>query len=144
MTELITSADDAIVEGMKFYRRNFVTHKRFQYGFILYLGIFGGLLGLMNSWIQLYLSRPDTERTLLVTILTVGGVALVVFVPIGLVSLVFSNRIAGPLKRFQNHLEAVARGETLEGFKFREKDFFRDLEKPYNEILERLRNSGQK
>jgi nitrogen fixation/metabolism regulation signal transduction histidine kinase len=129
---------------MKFHRKKFVTHKKLQYGFVLALGILGGILGLMNSWIQAYLSESDPQRTHLTALLTVAGVLVLVCGPIVLAALVFTNRVAGPLKRFQGHMEAAAKGDIQLNFKFRDKDLFKDLETPYNQILEKLKTLDKK
>jgi nitrogen fixation/metabolism regulation signal transduction histidine kinase len=129
---------------MKFPRRSFVTHKRFQYGFILCLGIFGGLLGLLNSWIQVYIAQQNPDKTGLISIVVIVGVLLIVCAPVVIVALIFTNRVVGPLLRLQRHMESAAKGETSSNFKFRDKDVFRDLEEPYNQILERLRNAEKK
>jgi len=136
------SPDNETLLKMKFPRKSFVTHKKFQYGFILCLGVFGGLLALLDSWIHAYISRQDPDKMMSVhSIAMVSGVVLLIFVPIVLAVLIFTNRIAGPLLRLQKHMELAGKGEIPPNFKFRDKDFFCDLEGPYNLILERLRNA---
>jgi methyl-accepting chemotaxis protein len=129
---------------MKFFRKSFVTHKRFQYGFVLALGVFGGFLTLLNIWIQFYIAQRDPSKGALIAALTVAGVLVLVCLPIVLGSLIFTNRISGPLLRLKDHMEAAAKGEITSDFKFRDKDLIRDIEVPYNEILRIIRNSSPK
>ncbi|MEW6055042.1 MAG: hypothetical protein AB1540_00380 [Bdellovibrionota bacterium] len=54
--------------------------------------------------------------------------------------LAFSNRVAGPMLRLRNHCERVAKGETLDGIKFRDGDYFEEVAEAYNRQMEYMRS----
>ena len=63
----------------------------------------------------------------------------VVFMPIAIWhSLQFSNRIAGPMYRFDNEIKRLLAGETIKPVKLREKDYWQSFATDFNQIAERL------
>lgn len=74
---------------------------------------------------------------MLTNVFIVTSIAVVLISILG--GIVFSHRVAGPLYRLRKHFEAVARGETWSNVAFREKDYFDDLPKAYNEQMRYVR-----
>jgi methyl-accepting chemotaxis protein len=58
-----------------------------------------------------------------------------VFLCIG--GLWISNRVVGPMVRLKNHMEKVARGETVGEIHFRDGDFFPEIADAYNDALKK-------
>ena len=54
---------------------------------------------------------------------------------VGIVGLVVTNRIAGPIYRLTKHLKSVAKGETTADLRFRDGDFFKEVETTFNEHM---------
>jgi methyl-accepting chemotaxis protein len=63
---------------------------------------------------------------------------LVFLIGIGLLSLLFSHRIAGPLHQLNNICRSIAKGNEATRLKFRGTDEFKDVEKSFNLMVERI------
>ncbi len=115
-------------------------------------------LGLMTvvslglAWITFYINwsllsrnypRILMEKGLYYVFREVGGVVFwttlaITFVAVfigGLLSLVTSQRIAGPLLRFKKVAESIAEGETVPRIKLRRKDELPGTEKDINKVI---------
>ncbi len=53
-------------------------------------------------------------------------------------SILFSNRIVGPVVRFNRDIARLLAGEPVADLKLRDKDFFRSLESTYLEVRNRI------
>lgn len=71
-------------------------------------------------------------------------VSMITAAMVSIVGLVLSHRIAGPLRKLQNHMLAVASGRTDAKIHFRKNDEFRDLADAYNQQLSARRASPRK
>ncbi len=56
----------------------------------------------------------------------------------GLIGLLISHRVAGPLHRLRSHMDAVAEGRTTADVSFRKGDFFPEIADSYNRQLRKL------
>lgn len=50
----------------------------------------------------------------------------------------FSNRIAGPMFRFQREIKALLAGDNIRPIKLREKDYFKDFADDFNALAEKM------
>ena len=64
------------------------------------------------------------------------------FIIILLFTALLSNKIAGPLYRFEEAFKQVARGDKKVRVSLRKGDTLRDLEKEFNNMMDILDNSG--
>jgi hypothetical protein len=78
------------------------------------------------------------QQDLMDRIFAIESVAILVV--LFLVGLVFSHRIAGPLRKFQNHLARTAETGKWSKVHFRERDFFLELAEAYNQQIPGLRS----
>src|SRR3972149_1865130 len=129
-----------------FRRRNYFIKKNFQVNFTVKFLIIILIEAFLAAGLFLYMSKgPLTTgylgselriaRTydfflpmLLLSNLIIVGVSAV----IGIGVLIFlSHRLAGPLYRFENILDAIKKGDLTQRFKLRENDQFEELTKTY-------------
>ena len=60
-----------------------------------------------------------------------------------LLTLILSNRLAGPIVRLREHFRKISEGGNLEPVYFRQKDFFNDLPPLINDALKKV-SRGEK
>lgn len=72
-----------------------------------------------------------------------GITAGVTFVLMGVIGLIMSHRVAGPMYRLKKHLTSVADGETLADVNFRKNDYFPEVADAYNKQLARFRGIAE-
>jgi len=92
-------------------------------------------MGLQPDNVAFTLLQDQRESMTVIFALTV----VIVFCALALGGMVISHRVAGPLYRLRQHLLAVARGETTNDVKFRDGDFFLDLQAACNQVMGKLR-----
>lgn len=117
-------------------RRQYIVDKKFQWTIVGY----SVMVSLLTTLMHLTLSRISAVRTLPVS--TSMAVYGVFYFAIFLLSLFFSNRLAGPLYRLSRHLRDAAKGQKLQKIYFRHKDFFTDLNEAYNEYVDKSDQRG--
>jgi hypothetical protein len=141
----------------KWLRRKLLINEHFQYRFILFAGGVALLACFLfyataSYFFAKYTSfaievglRPsdpffkvlfNMENLLTYMFAFTSAVTIVVSIVGGLM---FSNRVAGPMYRLRMHCDKVARGETLEGVSFRDKDYFHEVAVAYNEQMSTIR-----
>ena len=54
----------------------------------------------------------------------------------------FSHRLVGPIKRFRNTFQSVAKGEKVKPIRLREGDFLVEMQNDFNDMLQSLENRG--
>jgi hypothetical protein len=140
-------------------RTNFLINPRFQLSFLAYtmgvsvltIGFFyaadayffwkfqqlGQGLGLPNN--HVFFQFLDEQRATKNTYYGIAAVVTVSFLSIW--GLLLSHRVAGPLYRLRNHLNSVARGETISDVRFRKGDFFQEVADAYNVQMVRYREA---
>lgn len=57
---------------------------------------------------------------------------------------VLSHRVAGPIAKVRKHMDAVARGETVQDLSFRRNDCFPELAESFNKVLAPIRAARKK
>ena len=136
-----------------FRRRNYFIKKNFQVNFTVKFLIIILIEAFLAAGLFLYMSKGTLTtgylgselriaRTydfflpmLLLSNLIIVGVSAV----IGIGVLIFlSHRLAGPLYRFENILDAIKKGDLTQRFKLREKDEFVELQNSINEHTDTL------
>jgi len=141
-----------------FRRRNYFIKKNFQVNFTVKFLIIILIEAFLAAGLFLYMSKGTLTtgylgselriaRTydfflpmLLLSNLIIVGISAV----IGIAVLIFlSHRIAGPLYRFENILDAIKKGDLTQRFKLRENDQFVELANSINEHTDTLdKNMG--
>ncbi len=129
---------------MMHLRRHYFIHRRFQKDFALkvLLAVFVPIgvctvffLVYISIWeagarsFGLHLLRREVLQAILARALLVGF-AVVVF------SILFSHRIAGPLKRLQRACADYATGEPIPSVSLRRRDYFKPLAVKLNRLME--------
>ncbi|MDD9301718.1 MAG: methyl-accepting chemotaxis protein [Desulfobacter sp.] len=74
---------------------------------------------------------PSCPRCTLITTVLIGVLG-------GLVTLLVSHKIAGPMYRFEADIQRVARGDLKFRIQIREKDQFQDLAVSLNQMIKAL------
>jgi len=141
-----------------FRRRNYFIKKNFQVNFTVKFLIIILIEAFLAAGLFLYMSKGTLTtgylgselriaRTydfflpmLLLSNLIIVGISAV----IGIAVFIFlSHRIAGPLYRFENILDAIKKGDLTQRFKLRENDQFVELANSINEHTDTLdKNMG--
>lgn len=73
-----------------------------------------------------------------------AGTALAAIVLVSVLSLYFSKRISGPIRRLISHMKSVSEGTTEADIKFRDKDFFPEMADAFNELMDTVRTTKKK
>ena len=143
---------------LPFRRRNYFIKKKFQVNFTVKFLIIILIEAFLAAGLFLYMSKGTLTtgylgselriaRTydfflpmLLLSNLIIVGISAV----IGIAVFIFlSHRIAGPLYRFENILDAIKKGDLTQRFKLRENDQFVELANSINEHTDTLdKNMG--
>ena len=143
---------------LPFRRRNYFIKKKFQVNFTVKFLIIILIEAFLAAGLFLYMSKGTLTtgylgselriaRTydfflpmLLLSNLIIVGISAV----IGIAVFIFlSHRIAGPLYRFENILDAIKKGDLTQRFKLRENDQFAELANSINEHTDTLdKNMG--
>ena len=143
---------------LPFRRRNYFIKKKFQVNFTVKFLIIILIEAFLAAGLFLYMSKGTLTtgylgselriaRTydfflpmLLLSNLIIVGISAV----IGIGVLIFlSHRLAGPLYRFENILDAIKKGDLTQRFKLRENDQFVELANSINEHTDTLdKNMG--
>lgn len=72
----------------------------------------------------------------------IAAVAVVWFIGMFAIAVLFSNRLAGPLYRMRRHMDDVSSGKAVTPLNFRKDDYFADLRDTYNRMLAAVKRSG--
>jgi methyl-accepting chemotaxis protein len=143
------------MEKKTYRRRNYLIDKKFQGKFIVKfsaLVIIGGiltiallyLLGTQSKTVAIQNSRVVAKTTadfvLPLLIQTVIAVTILVGITAGILTLLVSHRISGPLYRFKKVIEALERGDFSSEFNIRSMDQLSGLA---DEINSMIRNTRQ-
>lgn len=151
------AARSKVPPGMPPKRKIVVIDPKFQWGMVavfagiailsdLYLWfMFRGVFSDIRAAATLMSLEPDSAIFTKLqqgqessTVLAIGTCVFVFFV-ISSIAILVSHRIVGPVYRLRTHLEAVADGRTTQDVKFRDKDYFRDLEAAANRVMAAIR-----
>lgn len=143
------------MENRTYQRRNYFINKKFQSRFILRfsaLVFLGGLativllylLGMQSKTVVMQNSRVIAMTTadfiLPLLIQTVIAVTIAVGLTAGIMTLLVSHRISGPIYRFKKVMEALKDGDFSSEARIRTADQFHDLA---DEINGMIRNTKQ-
>ncbi len=104
------------------------------------------LTGIIVTWGTYHLDRAIVYRLVAVNIfmkLMVSYVLLLSAVGIGL-SILVSHRIAGPIHRFEQVLDRMAKGELNQNFSIRKNDELQEVTQKFNIALQFLRQEISK
>lgn len=82
--------------------------------------------------------RGEGEFNPVMTAIFVGALLLAWVLSV-LVGFFVSNMMFGPLKRLNDHMRRVARGETSSEIYFRKGDYFSELAEAFNMVLARIK-----
>ena len=139
-----------------FRRRHYLIDKKFQGKFIMrfsMLVLIGGvltililyLLGMQSKTVAIQNSRIVAKTTsdfiLPLLIQTVIAVTVLVGITAGILTLLVSHKILGPLYRFKKVMEALEKGDFSSEFTIRSTDQLRELADKINNMI---RNTKQK
>ena len=113
-----------------------------------FLGVFG-LLAMLTIWEVVQrpeLTLGEAFYACWLQSSPVVGVSLILLPVIMYDILKMSNRVAGPLFRFQQEMKKLAngKGDEMEPLRFRGGDFWGDLAKEYNRIVNQVRNQDER
>ena len=144
------------MENTTYKRRNYFIDKKFQLMFMMrfsVLVLIGGmltiafiyLLGMQSKTVAIQNSRVIVKTTadfiLPLLIQAVIAVTIIVGITTGILTLLVSHKISGPLYRFKKVLEALEQGDFSSEFHIRLADQFHELA---DEINGMIRNTKQK
>ena len=144
------------MENTTYKRRNYFIDKKFQLMFMMrfsVLVLIGGmltiafiyLLGMQSKTVAIQNSRVIVKTTadfiLPLLIQAVIAVTIIVGITTGILTLLVSHKISGPLYRFKKVLEALEQGDFSSEFHIRSADQFHELA---DEINGMIRNTKQK
>ena len=144
------------MENKIYKRRNYFIDNKFQSKFIMRfsaLVLIGGmltiafiyLLGMQSKTVAIQNSRVIVKTTadfiLPLLIQAVIAVTIIVGITTGILTLLVSHKISGPLYRFKKVLEALEQGDFSSEFHIRLADQFHELA---DEINGMIRNTKQK
>ncbi len=126
-------------------RRQYLNHRRFQWDFALrvFLTIFGSVL-VCNAFLLIYLQFAGNSPAVGSRLLFSGEIwlgflwrtLLLAFV-VCVFSILFSHRIAGPMRRLQNLLQEAAAGGSQRAITLRRKDYFHQFAAKLNQLQSR-------
>lgn len=140
------------------FRKILIINKSFQYRFLLfmftvlfvtavsfYAAIYlffwkfqkiGNSIGLSSDHVFFKFISEQQDSMNMVFLITI----LIITILFGLLGIIFSNWIAGPLYRLNRHMTDIAQGKDLRPVKFRNNDFFPELSDSFNQMISRLRD----
>jgi sensor histidine kinase YesM len=67
------------------------------------------------------------------------GIIAVLLTVMTLITIILTNRIAGPIYRLQVHMKSLIRGEPVEDLTIRDSDYFVEVVQGYNELIKKLK-----
>lgn len=137
---------------MKFRRKQYITHKKYQFrmlGVLLSVVLVGTLVMtfvthyLLLSSIVDFTSvhgRPPTGKELIVT----SFKPLIIIIPaifliLAAIVIFISHKIAGPLYRLKMYMDKVSKGDLSVKLKFRDHDEIHDVAESFNDMVESLK-----
>jgi len=135
--------------------RNFIINEYFQWKFIGWHILFSGITTITYGGFFYFYTKENYNtlvdlsgisievkqqlyKELTEIILILGSMSFFFLATVILISLIFSHRIAGPLYQLKIACEKIAQGDKKVRVKFRENDEFKDLEKSFNNMLDKI------
>ena len=101
------------------------------------IGIEAGLPSTNAYFLFIYMQNAATLHTFWIA----SAIATALFI---VVNIFFTFKIAGPICRLKNHLQAIVSGDNNRKLSFRKSDFFSDLPDYINRATEHLQNESKK
>jgi methyl-accepting chemotaxis protein len=142
---------------MKLQRRQYISHKKFQFRLVGTLMILVLIATLVTTVINHYFllssmvdftmdyGRGPTGMELLVASVRPLTIILpVVFVVLAVMVVFISHRIAGPLYRLKQYMEKIENGDYSVTLKFRQNDAIHDVADSFNRMVAGIRHKFDK
>ncbi len=142
---------------MKLQRRQYISHKKFQFRLLGTMLIMVLLATLVTTVINHYFllssivdftmeyGRGPTGMELLVaSVKPLVIIVPVVFVVLAIIVVFISHRIAGPLYRLKQYMEKIENGDYSVTLKFRRNDAIHDVADSFNRMVEGIRHKFEK
>ena len=146
----------------KWNRRQYLVNRKFQFSFIFYmlllttlmiLILFASNIVFLNSCFDIgvriglprnhmYFELIDSQRGTMRNIFLIGSFAT--FLCMTIFGVIFSHRIAGPLLRLKNYVEAMIAGKVDHELEFRKDDYFSELADVVSELAEKTHGRKSK
>jgi nitrate/nitrite-specific signal transduction histidine kinase len=145
----------------KRYVKNYLINPRFQLKYVFWMISTGAALALTYSMLfynyakQSYdliieLSKVPKETQLMMhqelgrVMLVQGLITFVFLFCIGMIGILFSHRVAGPLYKLKTAFERVKMGEHQLRIYFRKYDEFQEVAQSFNKMLDQIQGSDVK
>jgi methyl-accepting chemotaxis protein len=143
------------------YIKNYLINPTFQFKYVFWMVLIGAVLALTYSMLFYNFAREsydliielsnvskETQFTMhqqLGKVIFVQGLITFIFLfCIGLVGILFSHRVAGPLYKLKAAFERVKMGEHQLRIYFRKYDEFQDVAQEFNKMLDQMQGSDPK
>jgi HAMP domain-containing protein len=142
---------------MKLQRRQYISHKKFQFrlvGTLLILVLIATLVTtvinhyfLLSSMVDFtmdYGRGPTGMELLVASVRPLTIILPVVFVVLAVMVVFISHRIAGPLYRLKQYMEKIENGDYSVTLKFRQNDAIHDVADSFNRMVAGIRHKFDK
>lgn len=142
---------------MKLQRRQYISHKKFQFrlvGTLLIVVLIATLVTtIINHYFLLssivdftmeYSRGPTGMELLMASVRPLAIILPVVFVVLAIMVVFISHRIAGPLYRLKQYMEKIENGDYSVTLKFRQNDAIHDVAESFNRMVAGIRHKFDK
>jgi HAMP domain-containing protein len=142
---------------MKLQRRQYISHKKFQFRLLVTMLIMVLIATLVTTVINHYFllssivdftmeygRGPTGMELLIASVKPLVIIVPVVFVVLAAIVVFVSHRIAGPLYRLKQYMEKIENGDYSVTLKFRKNDAIHDVADSFNRMVEGIRQKFQK
>lgn len=142
---------------MKLQRRQYISHKKFQFrlvGTLLIVVLIATLVTtvinhyfLLSSIVDFtmeYSRGPTGMELLMASVRPLAIILPVVFVVLAIMVVFISHRIAGPLYRLKQYMEKIENGDYSVTLKFRQNDAIHDVAESFNRMVAGIRHKFDK
>jgi HAMP domain-containing protein len=142
---------------MKLQRRQYISHKKFQFrlvGTLLILVLIATLVTtvinhyfLLSSMVDFtmeYGRGPTGMELLVASVRPLAIILPVVFVVLAIMVVFISHRIAGPLYRLKQYMEKIENGDYSVTLKFRQNDAIHDVADSFNRMVAGIKHKFDK
>lgn len=125
-------------------RRVYIVDKKFQWTVIAYTLTISLLTSVVHVTITQLIAIDRMQNLTSLSFMHLGPKTAIVlliaflYACVFIIAVLFSNRLAGPLFRLQRNMADVARGKPSFPITFRQNDYFSELNKAYNDLLDSL------
>lgn len=136
-----------------FKRKIYLIKRRFQFKFIsivvAMIGVFCGLV-ILNAWLfinrhQVLFAEIPEAKAAVIDMVSLLMIILICFgVGLSLLALFLSHKVAGPLYRFEQVLDAMALGNLTIRSSIRKGDELVDFQDKLNQAISRIQNNIKK